>query len=64
MNELQTALTKQNYSKHVIKKGIEKVLSMNREDLRTVRQKTQENILTFVSTFTKCFKQLNKTYQS
>ena len=40
----------QNYPKQVIPNGIERALNLNRSELSTVKQKSDENILTFIST--------------
>ncbi|MEW8548313.1 MAG: GIY-YIG nuclease family protein, partial [Candidatus Thiodiazotropha sp.] len=51
MNELRSALTRQKYPINVIEKGIEKAMKIRKEELRIVRQKNDDNIITFVSTF-------------
>ena len=49
--ELRHALLSQNCPRQVITNGIERALNLNRSELRTVKQKSDENIVTFVSTF-------------
>ena len=51
MNELKTALTHQKYPKHIIENGIEKAMSINKSELRLVREKPNDLIITYVSTF-------------
>ena len=52
LDELQTTLlTQQKYPKNIIDRGIEKAMNINREDLRVVTEKTEENIIPFVPTF-------------
>ena len=51
MNELKTALTHQKYPKRIIENGIEKAISINKSELRLVREKPNDSIITYVSTF-------------
>ena len=51
MNELRLALKQQNYPVNVIEKGIDKAMKLRKEELRIVREKTNDNIITYVSTF-------------
>lgn len=51
MQELRMFLTKQKYPQPIINHGLEKVMSLNRDLLRTVKQKTVEPIIPYVSTF-------------
>ena len=51
MNELKTALTHQKYPKRIIENGIEKEMSINKSELRLVREKPNDSIITYVSTF-------------
>ena len=51
MNELKTALTYQKYPKRIIEKGIEKAMSINKSELRLVREKQNDLIISYVSTF-------------
>ena len=51
MNELRLALKQQNYPLHVIEKGIDKAMKLRKEELRIVRENTNDNIITYVSTF-------------
>ena len=49
--ELKTALLRQHYPNTIIDTGIEKALSISKADLRRVREKSDENVVTYVSTF-------------
>ena len=51
MDELRIVLINQKYPKNVIDKGIQKAMNVTREDLRVVREKKNENLIPFVSTF-------------
>ena len=51
MNELRLALKQQNYPVNMIEKGIDKAMKLRKEELRIVREKTSDNIITYVSTF-------------
>ena len=51
ISELRHALMSQNYPRQVTTNGIKRALNLNRSELRTVKQKSDENIVTFVSTF-------------
>lgn len=51
ISELKDVLLSQHYPIFVIENGIERALQLNRADLRRVQQKSDENIVTFVSTF-------------
>ena len=51
MNELKTALTHQKYPRRIIENGIEKAMSINKSELRLVREKPNDSIITYVSTF-------------
>ena len=51
MDELRIVLINQKYPKNVIDKGIQKAMNVSREDLRVVREKKNENLIPFVSTF-------------
>ena len=49
--ELTNFLTKQKYPKELIKGGIQKAKTLNREELRNVQEKEKEDIIPYVSTF-------------
>ena len=51
MNELKTVLTHQKYPRRIIENGIEKAMSINKSELRLVREKPNDSIITYVSTF-------------
>ena len=51
MNELRLALKQQNYPVNMIEKGIDKAMKLRKEELRIVREKTNDNIITYVSPF-------------
>ena len=51
MNELKTTLTHQKYPRRIIENGIEKAMSINKSELRLVREKPNDSIITYVSTF-------------
>ena len=51
MNELRLALKQQNFPVNVIEKGIDKAMKLRKEELRNVREKTNDNIITYVSHF-------------
>ena len=51
MDELRIVLINQKYHKNVIDKGIQKAMNVTREDLRVVREKKNENLIPFDSTF-------------
>ena len=51
MNELKTALTHQKYPRRIIENGIEEAMSINKSELRLVREKPKDSIITYVSTF-------------
>ena len=51
MNELRLALKQQNYPVSVIEKGIDKAMKLRKEELRIVSENTNDNIITYVSTF-------------
>ena len=51
MNELKTALTHQKYPKRIIENGIEKAMSINKSELRLVREKPNDSLITYVSRF-------------
>ena len=51
MDELRIVLINQKYPKNVVDKGIQKAMNVTREDLRVVREKKNENLIPFVSTF-------------
>ena len=48
MNELRLALKQQNYPLNVIEKGIDKAMKLRKEELRIVREKTNDNIITYM----------------
>ena len=48
---LRIVLINQKYPKNVVDKGIQKAMNVTREDLRVVREKKNENLIPFVSTF-------------
>ena len=43
--------TEQNYPVNVLEKGIDKAMKLRTEELRIVKEKTNDNIITYVSTF-------------
>ena len=49
--ELKLALQRQHYPNNVIENGINKAMGINKLELRQVRQKSDENVVTYVSTF-------------
>ena len=51
ISELRQTLLSHNSSSLVIVNGIERALNLNRSELRTVKQISYENIVSFVSTF-------------
>ena len=51
LNELRHALKHQNYPVNVIEKGIDKAMKLRKQELRIVREKTDNDIITYVSTF-------------
>lgn len=51
MNELRLALKQQNYPVNGIEKGTDKAMKLRKEELRKVREKTDDNIITYVLTF-------------
>ena len=50
-DELQKFLIKQNYPHNIIKIGIQKAMALNRQTLRIIKDKVQQDIIPFVSTY-------------
>ena len=50
MQELKFFLIKQKYPEQVIDRGVEKAMSLNKDQLRTVKARAEENIIPYVST--------------
>ena len=51
LKELKLILEKQGYTKRIINNGIKKAESQPQENLRKEKNKTDENILTFITTY-------------
>ena len=51
LTELESYLTKQNYPKGIINAGLQRAMQLNRETLRTVKEKIETDIIPYVSTF-------------
>ena len=50
-DELEKFLIKQNYPHNIIKIGIQKAMALNRQTLRIIKDKVQQDIIPFVSTY-------------
>ena len=51
LSELKDALLKQNYPQGVIESGIQRAIDLNQSALRKVRQRSEDSVVTLVSTF-------------
>ena len=51
LNELRLALKHQNYPVNVIEKGIDKAMKFRKQELRLVREKADNDVITYASTF-------------
>ena len=51
MQELKSFLLKQKYPHQIINYGLEKAMALDKDLLRKVKEKTEENIIPYVSTF-------------
>ena len=65
MNELKTALTHQKYPRRIFENGIEKAMTINKSELRLVREEPNDSIITYLHSIQNnqnYFMQFNKTY--
>ena len=51
LSELKDALLKQNYPQGVIEFGIQRAINLNQSELRRMRQRLEDRVFTFISTF-------------
>ena len=51
LSELKGALLKQNYPQGVIDSGIQRAINLNQSELRRLRKRLEERVVTFVSRF-------------
>ena len=51
MRELKSFLSKQNYPEQIIEHGLQQAMSQDKNQLRTVKLKSEENIVPYVSAY-------------
>ena len=51
MSELKSFLLKQKHSEQIINNGLEKAIALDKDILRTVQARTEESIISYVSTY-------------
>ena len=51
LSELKDALLKQNCSQGVIESGIQRAIDLEQSEMRRVRQRSEDSVVTLVSTF-------------